>query len=487
MRPLLTDVISAIYKRMSAWRLAAVVVVCAAVVLGLAEQTQTNPYELHLTPMSLAFTTVYQDAQHRCQHMLSIDRQRHWCGELAFRPGFADPPSIAQAARMGIEEFADPTHGVGTDERGPIDWRWNYQTGLWGGHLVSHWWQSAMAMRTLVRYLNATHNTNPGFQTILMRTYTRELFNPFAIASPYFVNMFGDDTAWWGLAWLEAAKWELNVRHDVASATRFVKLAEYDADYIAKQPKACGGGVEWKIGYPPDTVTNAEYATLVAALYSFTNGPGPVHNADASRWLAEAQTTIAWLENKHLINARTGTVRDTLNPTCKQLLAGGITYTQGQVADALVQLGVALHDSRYFKQADAFLKWSLSKKSGEVSGQGIIQEPCERNRDACTGDPTALDVISWKGILVEAISDYTTATGSPEYRQFLLHQAHVIVDNAISDGNNQPGNCDTPATCQFVFYWAWPLSPVRSGFVDHATQMDALDALTAALAIPGGA
>ena len=476
-----------IHKRLSTWRLAAIAVLSVGIVLGWAKQAQTNSSELHLTPSALAFSTVYQDAQHRCQHLLEIGHNGHWCGELAYRPGFEQPPSIAQAARMGIAEFADPTHGVNANPNKELDWRWNYVTGLWGGHSVSHWWQSAMAMRTLVRYLTVTRNTDPGFQTILMRTYNREIYNPFAIASPYFINMFGDDTAWWGLAWLEAAKYELNVRHDLPSATRFLKLAQHDANYLAKAPRACGGGVQWKLGHPPDTVTNAEYATLVGELYGFTSRPGPVYDARASRWLAEAQRTVAWLERKHLINVRTGTVRDTLNPTCKQLLAGGITYTQGQVADAFVQLGTDLHDSTYFQQADAFLKWSLSKKSGEVSGQGIIQEPCERDRDACTGLPTSLDVISWKGILVEAISDYTTATGSPEYRDFLLHQAHVVVDNAIIQPDGQPGNCDAPATCQFVFYWAWPLSPVRSSFVNHATQMDALDALTAALALPGGA
>ena len=49
--------------------------------------------------------------------------------------------------------------------------------------------------------------------------------------------------------------------------------------------------------------------------------------------------------------------------------------------------------------------------------------------------------------------------------------------------NGSPGRCDTPDGCQFVFYWGWPLSPLRSPFVNDATQMDAIDALTAALAV----
>jgi hypothetical protein len=58
------------------------------------------------------------------------------------------------------------------------------------------------------------------------------------------------------------------------------------------------------------------------------------------------------------------------------------------------------------------------------------------------------------------------------------------VHNAIVRSDGKPGYCKTPDSCQFVFYWGWPLTPSRSAFVNHATQMDALDALTAALALP---
>jgi hypothetical protein len=457
-------------------------IICGAFVLYRAGQVQTNAYELHLTPHGLATSTVYQDAVDRCQRLLRVDGKSHWCGELAYQPGFDQPPTIQQAAREGVAEFADATHGVNANPDGPLDWSWNYVTGLWGGHAISHWWESGMALRTLVRYLEATHNTDPGFQTILDRTYTREINNPFAIASPRFVNMFGDDTAWWGLAWLEASKYEWNVRGDAAHAWKFLKLAEYDANYLARLPKSCGA-VPWKIHYPPDTVTEAEFATLVAELYGYTH-TGAFYNPRASRWLSQALWTMSWLERKRLIDVRTGTVKDTLSPTCRLLPVGGLTYTEGQVADAFAELGAALHNRSYYRHADAFLRWALSKQSGMVNANGILQEPCERNRDACTGLPTYLDILSWKGILVEALSDYTTLTGSSEYAGFLRHQAKVITDNAIIQPDGQPGRCDAPINCQFEFYWAWPLSPVRSGFVNEATQMDAIDALTAALALP---
>jgi glycosyl hydrolase family 76 len=460
-------------------------VVCVAVVAIRAAQLGAPASEFHLSPTGLEVSTAYQDAVARCQHLMPVDHHSHYCGELAYGPPYEDPPTVARAARMGVAELADARRGVNADLTAKVlPWQWIYASGLWGGHLIAHWWQSALALRTLLRYLELTHNTNPGFQTILMRIYDRERTNPFAIAYTNFANMFGDDTAWWGLAWLEASKYELNVRHDLAHARAFLGLARYDANYLDKRARMCGG-VEWKIGYPPDTITGAEYASLVGGLYSYEIAQGPLQDtADASRWLTQARDTIAWLERKHLINVHTGSVRNGLQVGCRQLLGGPLTYTQGQVADALIQLGTALHDRTYYRQANTFLRYTLSQRAGFVNrNTGILQEKCERDRTACTGDKQYLDILSWKGILMQALQDYGAATGSTEYDAFILRQATAIVHNSIRQSNGSPGRCDTADSCQFVFYWGWPLSPARSGFVNQATQMDAIDALTAALAV----
>jgi hypothetical protein len=453
-----------------------------------ATQLGVNPSEIHVSPASLISSTAYQDAVARCQRLLMIDRRPHWCGELAYAPWFFDPPRVSVALREGVAEFADPTNGVTTDlNDANLDWRWIYQSGLWGGHAIAHWWESAMAMRTLLRYLELTHNTEPGFQTVLMRTYERERGSSqpaFAIAGQNFTNSFGDDTAWWGLAWLEASRYEQNVRHDLLDARTFLSLARYDTNYIATRPRMCGG-VEWKIGYPPDTITGAEYATLTAEMYSYESAPGPLQDtADAQRWLSQAEQTVAWLKRTRLINVKTGQVRDQLQSTCNRTIGGPLTYSEGQVAAALVALGSATHDNAYYNQAKAFLNYSLSDASGFVNlSTGILQEACERGRTACTGDPQYLDILSWKGVLMQALQDYHAATGRTQYDAFVLRQARAIVHNSIRQPNGQPGVCDSPQNCQFVFYWGWPLSPVRSPFVNDATQMDAIDALTAALAV----
>jgi hypothetical protein len=68
----------------------------------------------------------------------------------------------------------------------------------------------------------------------------------------------------------------------------------------------------------------------------------------------------------------------------------------------------------------------------------------------------------------------------------MRHQAAAIVHNAIRDPKGRPGDCSSPSSCQFVFYWAWPLSPSRPMIANTATQMSALDVLTGALPIHTG-
>ncbi len=459
----------------------------------------TNPAELHRAiPETAHAPPLYQQAIIACQRLLRSDdhvsAKRPWCGELAYQPGFNQAPPIAQAASVGVQEFADPTNGqafaaqIGPKAEKDLDWRWNYQTGLWGAHSLSHWWQSALALRTLVRYAEDTNDTDAGVQAILQRTFQREAGHtpdepPFAIASNDFVNPFMDDTAWWGLAWLEASKYELNVRHDLADARTFLRTAVHDATYVEKSQRSCGG-IEWQIGFPTDTITNAEYITLSAALANYLNGAGPLQDtAGASKWLSQATGQMQWLESHKLVNISAGTVHDSLNAACNGLVAGPITYTEGQVADALVQIGAVKHDPSYYKQANNFLHYVVSKQSGMVDAKGIVQEPCERATLGCLTSGSYLDSLPWKGILVQGFSDYAAATGDPRYDGFLRRQAWAVVHNAILGPNSQPGNCSSPSSCQFVFYWGWPLTPSRSEFVDQATQMDALDALTASLAL----
>lgn len=415
-------------------------------------------------------------------------------GSSTLKVGLA--PSFRKAAREGMYELIGwmPGPGGGSwNTDGTDEVRWNYTSGLWGGAELSHWWQSAIVLRAVVRYLERTGSVGPIYQTVLERSYHVQHLHPWAIASAYFVNSYGDDTGWWGLAWLEAANYEERYLHDTSQAATFLSTAEYDARHIMGMKKSCGG-FSWEVGDPANTATNGEFIALAAQLYAFRNGPGPFHDsAKAGQWLRAARSDLSWLEHSGLVNMQTGQVSDRLTYSCHPV-GGPLTYTEGQTAEALVQMGNALHQPSYYSQAERFLSFIANPRVSQMdTPAGILQEQCENQPAQCgpasqphaslagTPQETFLDQLVYKGIVATALDDYVRATGSPQYRAYLRRQATAIAYNAISDGRGHPANCASPASCQFSFRWGWPVGSGRPPTVTAATQMSAIAALTGAL------
>jgi hypothetical protein len=386
-------------------------------------------------------------------------------------PILAGAPSFEAAARRGVQELFDGNPSVA----------WNPETGLWGGHIRPNWWQSALITQTLVRYLERTGNVSPVYQQILLRIYQRNVYKPLSTAKRDFANEFMDDTAWWGLAWLEASRYELYYRHDQTDAAKFLAVAEYDAQYIVNAPRQCGG-IVWALRRAPDMVTSAEFVSLVARLASYRQAPGVFHSAQkAAQWLTDARYVFGWLKHSGMVDLHMGYVLDRINGGCHQFRGGPLTYTEGEMADALTQLGVALHQPFYFRLASRFIRYVLNYKSGLVA-HGVLQEHCEGLRDSCHKQRNRLDIPAFKGIFIQAVADWTEATGRATFRRFLRNQAAAVVDNAVLAGESQRGNCSTPNTCRFAFSWGRALdgrpSPV---LITAASQESAIDALTAAL------
>jgi hypothetical protein len=295
-----------------------------------------------------------------------------------------------------------------------------------------------------------------------------------------FGNQFLDDTGWWGLTWLDAARYEASVLHDYADAERFLSVAEWDADYIATQPRTCNGGLAWRLGAPPDAITGAEFVTLAAQLYALRSRPGRFHDdARAAHWLGDSSAALDWLEWSGLVNVRTGAVRDTFDTACRPV-GGSLTYTQGQMADALAQMGAALHERSYFAQARRFLAYTTNPRHGMMH-RGVVQEFCESLRNQCVSIED-FNVSVFKGMFVQAVADYELATGDTGYQRFLRRQAQAIIDHSVSDATGVRTSCQTARDCQFGFYWARAIDPGRAGVpVTVATQISALRALIAAL------
>jgi len=144
-----------------------------------------------------------------------------------------------------------------------------------------------------------------------------------------------------------------------------------------------------------------------------------------------------------------------------------------------LQLGNALHDPSYYDYAFNFLRYALTQSSGLIS-HGVLQERCEAFPGQCAHLGFHLDLPAYKGIFVDAVSDWSKATRSKAFRPFLQAQAVAVVDNTIRAAGDAPGRCATPQSCQFAFSWTGRPQPPSLG-VTLGGQESAIDALTAVL------
>jgi Glycosyl hydrolase family 76 len=388
-------------------------------------------------------------------------------------PIASDAPSFADAASRGVQELITGDRSVA----------WNPRTGLWGGHTRPNWWQSALATQTIVRYLERTDNVDPFYQRVLLRIYDRNVYKPLSTAKRDFANEFMDDTAWWGLAWLEASRYELYYRHDLADARKFLAVAEWDAKYIVAAPRQCGG-IVWALRRAPDMVTSAEFISLAAKLSTYRQAPGVFHDPQkAAEWATDARYVFNWLAHSGMVDLHMGYVLDRINGGCHKFIGGPLTYTEGEMADALVQMGVAFHQPFDFRLASRFIKYVLNYKSG-LTSHGILEEHCESLSGACRAMRNRLDIPAFKGVFIQAVDDWTAATGRTTFLRFLHNQAAAVVDNAVVAHGDVPASCTSAPTCQFAFIWGRQLEPGPPPVpVTVASQESALDALTAVLPV----
>ncbi|HLI58209.1 MAG TPA: glycoside hydrolase family 76 protein [Solirubrobacteraceae bacterium] len=365
---------------------------------------------------------------------------------------------------------------------------WDSSTGLWdyapvkeeratGKGRTPTWWQSALALDAVVRAVTTLHSADPYYQQLLQTTYARNVSKPGTYAPQDFENNYMDDTAWWGIAWLHAAQYELRVLHDSSAASTYLTVAEDDARYLDEQPKRCGAAsIPFKDGYAPNTITDAEYIDLVAQLGQIRSGHGPLADpALASRWRAAALRTLGWLESSGLVNMRTGAVHRTQDNHCRAV-GPAQTYTEGEVSDALTQVGLLTHDRSYVNQAAVFINRVLEPRHGMLAA-GIVQEPCEGQTHLCLGK--SYNITVFKGLFDNAVADWSAATGSGAYEPFLAAQAQAIIHNATG---RESGACTSPGTCQLSMYWARLVPQAHQPIVPTpGSQASGLSALVNAL------
>jgi hypothetical protein len=402
-----------------------------------------------------------------------------------------DPPGVSTGdpvARRRILLATDSALDELIGSGGNSTVSWDPSTGLWdyaplkeeratGKGRTPTWWQSALALDAVVRAATTLGSTSSAYQQVIQTTYNANVSKPGTYAPRDFENNYMDDTGWWGIAWVHAARYELRVQHDTSAASTYLAVAEDDARYLEDQPKRCGSAsIPFKDGYAPNTITDTEFVDLVAQLGQMRSGNGPLANASlASEWRRDASQTLSWLESSGLVNMRTGAVHRTQDNHCRSV-GPAQTYTEGEMADALVQVGLLTHDRSEINRATVFINRALEPRHAMLAG-GVLQEPCEGRTKLCLGQ--SYNITVFKGLLDDAVADWSAATGSAAYEPFLAAQAQAIVHNATGLTS---GGCATASSCQLSMYWARLVPQAHQPIVPTpGSQASGLSALVNAL------
>ena len=306
------------------------------------------------------------------------------------------------------------------------------------GLIGSSWWQAAVALSTVEAYAQATGDNS----------YDTAIASAFELHSGGdFENNSDDDTAWWALVWLQA--------YDLTHVSAYLSMAETDADYIHEGwDRACGGGIWWQRnpGYYKTAISNELFLELTAWLHNTING-----DVKYLRW-AEAEWT--WFSHSGMING-SDLVNDGVDGNCTNNGAPTWTYNQGVILAGLAQLYQATGNRSLLRTAEQIARAAI----GQLTVDGVLTEPCRGSGCAARLDR---DTQAFKGIFVQDLKVLAVTAGTSQFNAFFSKQARSI------DAD------DATALHHFGMSWSGPAADVSS-----ATQASALDALIAALDLPG--
>jgi hypothetical protein len=257
------------------------------------------------------------------------------------------------------------------------------------------WWTGANALTALIDNIRVTGMRS--YEYAITASYDR-LINE---RQGQFRNEYSDDTGWWGLAWVAA--------YDLTGNVRYLNTARAGADHMHTYWDArCGGGVYWRSDRTSkDAISNSLYIQLNAALARRIAG-------DVT-YRGRAQTGWSWFQGTGMITNDNTVINHVDLNTCRGV-SGPLTYTQGVLINALVQLNrltgdaVALAVAR--RIADA------ATVNTHLHRNGIVREPGET--DSCSGDAPA-----WKGAYIRGIGALNAATGGA-YDAYLKRQAASV-------------------------------------------------------------
>lgn len=304
------------------------------------------------------------------------------------------------------------------------------------GLIGNSWWQSAVALSTVETYAQTTGDTS--FDSVISKAFADN-------SRGKFENGADDDTAWWGLAWLQA--------YDLTHIRSYLVMAETDADYIHQDwDDTCGGGVWW-LRSPKsykNAIANELFLELTAWLHNTIRGD--------TKYLDWAEAEWSWFDHSGLIN-KDDLVNDGLTNNCRNNGQNPWTYNQGVILAGLAQLYKATGNRLLLARAEGVADAAIR----HLTVHGVLSEQC-RAAD-CSLDS---DTESFKGIFVQDLKVLDETAKTTRFNAFIRRQARSISLH------------DTGSHHQLGMSWAGPASGDPTPF----TQASALDALVASVNLP---
>ncbi len=273
----------------------------------------------------------------------------------------------------------------------------------------SSWWNSAVAVQTIVDYMHRTGDRR--YLPQVDNTFEKDkgVFPAGELSGDALLGDFTsraiDDSAWWGLTWVSA--------YDLTGNRKYLDEAVIIAKYVDGywDTSTCGGGVWWNAEKTyKNSITNGLYVRLTAELHNRMPGD--------TLWLGKAKTGSDWLSGSGLINAD-GLVNDGLTDGCANNGQTVWSYNQGLAIGAGLEVWRATHDpsvlSTTRRLADAAIASPL------LVTNGILSESCDVTSTTCDDNGK-----QFKGVFMRYLMDAADTTRDPRYRSFIRTQATSI-------------------------------------------------------------
>ena len=310
------------------------------------------------------------------------------------------------------------------------------------------WWNSAVALQTVGDYMQRTGD----------RRYLAQLDNTFEkdkgafpagvlSGDPLLGNFTSraiDDSAWWGLTWVQA--------YDLTGNPKYLDMAATIADYVYGywDTSTCGGGVWWNAERTyKNAVTNGLWIRLAAELHNRMPGD--------RLWLTRSLAAWKWFQGSGMVNAG-GLVNDGLTDTCANNGQNVWTYNQGLAIGAGLELWRATRDPDILAGVRRLADAAIAP--GGLANDGVLTETCDALTQTCDDNGK-----QFKGIFMRYWTDLVDTTRDPRYAAFLEQQAETIWAN------------DRDAAGRLGTRWSGATSADHPNVFDWRTQASALSAL----------